>query len=65
MDFASIVASAPALGFNGPPTAHGVLMVDKHRQRRVPAPRGGLPGWALMAFFVCSAVAIGLARVLA
>jgi hypothetical protein len=40
-------------------------MVDKHRHRRVPAPRGALPGWALMAFFVCSAVAIGLARALA
>jgi hypothetical protein len=37
-------------------------MVDKHRHRRVPA--GALSGWALMAFFVCSVVAIGLARVL-
>jgi hypothetical protein len=40
-------------------------MVDKHRHRRVPAPRGALSGWALMTFFVCSALAIGLARALA
>jgi hypothetical protein len=39
-------------------------MVDKHRQRKMPAPRGALSGWALMAFFVCSVVAIGLARAL-
>jgi len=41
-----------------------VTMVDKHRHRRVPAPRGAMSGWALMAFFVCSAIAIGVARVL-
>jgi hypothetical protein len=40
-------------------------MVDKHRHRRMPVPRGALSGWAFTVLLACAGALIGITRAFA